>query len=126
MFSGCPVPGRWSLAPQVVLPVRRRVYLCARVYCWLWSSLSSVYFFFFSSRRRHTRCLSDWSSDVCSSDLTFGAMATIAVGFALLAFGLFKGGLSTVGILASMGLGVVFVFIGVALFSSRLDRKSVV
>src|SRR5205814_4796968 len=25
---------------------------------------------FFSSRRRHTRCLSDWSSDVCSSDLT--------------------------------------------------------
>src|SRR5205814_6554318 len=22
------------------------------------------------SRRRHTRCLSDWSSDVCSSDLT--------------------------------------------------------
>src|SRR5205814_4382719 len=28
--------------------------------------------FFFSSRRRHTRCLSDWSSDVCSSDLTPG------------------------------------------------------
>src|SRR5262245_57806923 len=25
--------------------------------------------FCFSSRRRHTRCLSDWSSDVCSSDL---------------------------------------------------------
>src|SRR5437899_12683717 len=25
--------------------------------------------FFFSSRTRHTRCLSDWSSDVCSSDL---------------------------------------------------------
>src|SRR5262245_6838442 len=24
---------------------------------------------FFTSRRRHTRCLSDWSSDVCSSDL---------------------------------------------------------
>src|SRR5215831_19899571 len=29
-----------------------------------------LYVFFFSSRRRHTRCLSDWSSDVCSSDLT--------------------------------------------------------
>src|SRR2546429_3040735 len=28
------------------------------------------YFFFFSSRRRHTRCSRDWSSDVCSSDLT--------------------------------------------------------
>src|SRR5262245_42258900 len=33
---------------------------CLRVY---------VSCFFFSSRRRHTRCLSDWSSDVCSSDL---------------------------------------------------------
>src|SRR5205814_866611 len=29
--------------------------------------------FFFSSRRRHTRCLSDWSSDVCSSDLILGS-----------------------------------------------------
>src|SRR5262249_56369429 len=26
--------------------------------------------FFFSSRRRHTRLVSDWSSDVCSSDLS--------------------------------------------------------
>src|SRR4051812_49451306 len=26
--------------------------------------------FFFSSRRRHTRLSCDWSSDVCSSDLT--------------------------------------------------------
>src|SRR5690349_23419994 len=28
-----------------------------------------VFVFFFSSRRRHTRSLRDWSSDVCSSDL---------------------------------------------------------
>src|SRR6266496_970966 len=28
-----------------------------------------MFFFFFSSRRRHTRSLRDWSSDVCSSDL---------------------------------------------------------
>src|SRR5215204_3783937 len=28
-----------------------------------------MFFFFFSSRRRHTRSLCDWSSDVCSSDL---------------------------------------------------------
>src|SRR5699024_11840411 len=28
-------------------------------------------FFFFSSRRRHTRSKRDWSSDVCSSDLSF-------------------------------------------------------
>src|SRR5690606_20713592 len=30
-------------------------------------------FFFFSSRRRHTRFSRDWSSDVCSSDLSFFA-----------------------------------------------------
>src|SRR5438034_11814236 len=32
--------------------------------------------FFFSSRRRHTRSLCDWSSDVCSSDLD--AVAVVA------------------------------------------------
>src|SRR5437016_6359597 len=39
------------------------VVLCSMlfVFCYL--------FFFFSSRRRHTRLVSDWSSDVCSSDL---------------------------------------------------------
>src|SRR5690625_7494025 len=31
---------------------------------------SSTLLFFFSSRRRHTRWPRDWSSDVCSSDLT--------------------------------------------------------
>src|SRR5471030_1271750 len=34
-----------------------------------------LFFFFFSSRRRHTRCLSDWSSDVCSSDLNLPEVA---------------------------------------------------
>src|SRR5256885_12187778 len=29
-----------------------------------------ICFFFFSSRRRHTRLQGDWSSDVCSSDLS--------------------------------------------------------
>src|SRR3712207_7537448 len=29
-----------------------------------------MFYFFFSSRRRHTRYWRDWSSDVCSSDLT--------------------------------------------------------
>src|SRR5699024_11672720 len=33
--------------------------------------------FFFSSRRRHTRSKRDWSSDVCSSDLTNSKMAWI-------------------------------------------------
>src|SRR5207248_6290090 len=30
--------------------------------------------FFFSSRRRHTRSYGDWSSDVCSSDLSRGLL----------------------------------------------------
>src|SRR5256885_13025523 len=36
--------------------------------------------FFFSSRRRHTRLQGDWSSDVCSSDLSFEPKASIAHG----------------------------------------------
>src|SRR5258706_9909883 len=39
------------------------------MYSRLRSSRIIIYFFFFSSRRRHTRLVSDWSSDVCSSDL---------------------------------------------------------
>src|SRR5437899_906303 len=38
-------------------------------------------FFFFSSRRRHTRCLSDWSSDVCSSDLYYQGAFKVSKGF---------------------------------------------
>src|SRR5699024_11957977 len=34
----------------------------------------------FSSRRRHTISKRDWSSDVCSSDLTHGVVAHGAVG----------------------------------------------
>src|SRR5215470_16334042 len=34
--------------------------------------------FFFSSRRRHTSCYRDWSSDVCSSDLTRNSRYTEA------------------------------------------------
>src|SRR2546426_12686422 len=36
--------------------------------------------FFFSSRRRHTRLQGDWSSDVCSSDLTSRDSAGATVG----------------------------------------------
>src|SRR3712207_8787585 len=43
-----------------------------------------IYFFFFSSRRRHTRYWRDWSSDVCSSDLTFDNGRTHAVTVTLL------------------------------------------
>src|SRR5215213_4596295 len=37
-----------------------------------------ISFFFFSSRRRHTRLVSDWSSDVCSSDLWGPALNQLA------------------------------------------------
>src|SRR5690349_24150249 len=39
-------------------------------YCVVKLVIFCFFFFFFSSRRRHTRSLRDWSSDVCSSDLT--------------------------------------------------------
>src|SRR3712207_7141810 len=42
--------------------------------------LSYSFFFFFSSRRRHTRYWRDWSSDVCSSDLTGVLFAARGVG----------------------------------------------
>src|SRR5438034_9731638 len=40
-------------------------------------------FFFFSSRRRHTRSLCDWSSDVCSSDLAVADVLSTAAMFCL-------------------------------------------
>src|SRR3712207_3809491 len=42
------------------------------------SSFVAIFIFFFSSRRRHTRYWRDWSSDVCSSDLT-GATRPFAI-----------------------------------------------
>src|SRR5438874_2724037 len=39
------------------------------------ASVINVEAFFFSSRRRHTRSLRDWSSDVSSSDLMLGLFA---------------------------------------------------
>src|SRR5215211_9215454 len=38
-----------------------------------------MFFFFFSSRRRHTRSLCDWSSDVCSSDLNLTVRLPVVV-----------------------------------------------
>src|SRR6266496_4020938 len=38
-------------------------------FCFVYIYSCFIFFFFFSSRRRHTRSLRDWSSDVCSSDL---------------------------------------------------------
>src|SRR5690349_22770477 len=39
--------------------------------------------FFFSSRRRHTRSLRDWSSDVCSSDLGIHHYDSVQIGISV-------------------------------------------
>src|SRR5256885_2831273 len=53
-----------------------------RIGCIITGTLDCRYdllmFFFFSSRRRHTRLQGDWSSDVCSSDLSRAAAWQIA------------------------------------------------
>src|SRR3989442_2346271 len=42
-------------------------------------AVRGMWFFFFSSRRRHTRCGRDWSSDVCSSDLSVHDLAKLRI-----------------------------------------------
>src|ERR1035438_1539648 len=64
-------------------------------------------FFFFSSRRRHTRCLSDWSSDVCSSDLDRRAFLKLAGGAALTS-SLFTGNLKG----ANNKVNIAFIGVG--------------
>src|SRR5262249_8587574 len=51
------------------------VAICCVMHVWFCSIwMCFLFFFFFSSRRRHTRLVSDWSSDVCSSDLSARAL----------------------------------------------------
>src|SRR5437762_18393 len=50
-----------------LLVICKNAYLFATM---IMTSVSSPFSFFFSSRRRHTRYIGDWSSDVCSSDLS--------------------------------------------------------
>src|SRR3989339_100154 len=49
--------------------VTARLLRCTRCPAVLLEALHLHASFFFSSRRRHTRLVSDWSSDVCSSDI---------------------------------------------------------
>jgi putative ABC transport system permease protein len=51
-----------------------------------------------------------------------GAALMAGLGFAALAYGLFRSGLGTTQVLAWMGLGTLLVFFGVALFASRFVR----
>src|SRR5437762_10304961 len=57
--------------------------------------------FFFSSRRRHTRYIGDWSSDVCSSDLVWGLAFPNPLGIAAG----FDKDARVVGAVLAMGLG---------------------
>src|SRR6266487_6864251 len=75
-------------------------------------------FFFFSSRRRHTRWTGDWSSDVCSSDLTTRSSTPVRDGtpnpFPIVGVGASAGGLEAFTELLKhlpldSGMGFVFV-----------------
>src|SRR5205814_4955093 len=64
--------------------------------------------------RRHTRCLSDWSSDVCSSDLwTARVRVEAAGGFALLTI---CSALIFTGKLASIGVGFPFLVLPIVVW----------
>src|SRR5471030_2526528 len=53
--------------------------ICSQLLLFCFSYGTALPFFFFSSRRRHTSCLSDWSSDVCSSDLSVPILTLLPV-----------------------------------------------
>ncbi len=53
---------------------------------------------------------------------TIGSTLTTVLGFAALAYGLFKPHLTTTGILVAMGVGALLIFIGVAMLSVRFIR----
>src|SRR5260221_6532457 len=55
---------------MIVISALSYGFLCTSICVSSFSIFGFTFFsFFFSSRRRHTRSLCDWSSDVCSSDL---------------------------------------------------------
>src|SRR5690606_40372001 len=78
--------------------------------------------FFFSSRRRHTRFSRDWSSDVCSSDLTRYAINSWGILYLQEARGYSlpeAGSLLMVNTLAGIAGAVAFGFVSDKLFDSR-------
>src|SRR5262245_66021638 len=66
--------------------------------------------FFFSSRRRHTRCLSDWISDVCSSDLVVAVAPAEHVAAGGAGDGVIAGAAREIVVAVAAGEGVVAVF----------------
>src|SRR4030066_1934349 len=74
------------------------------------------FFFFFPSRRRHTRFKCDWSSDVCSSDLTLFHHAVV-IGGGLL-------GLEAANGLMKQGMKVTVVHLPDVLMERQLDQAA--
>src|SRR6266496_4514482 len=72
-------------------------------------------FFFFSSRRRHTRSLRDWSSDVCSSDLGLAQAMVVFAAVLKLAKGHWGGV-----VIRFAGAGAAFTTVAVVLFSGLI------
>src|SRR5699024_11586747 len=73
-------------------------------------------FFVYSSRRRHTRSKRDWSSDVCSSDLTYTILTTLAVIlliFGGLSFVYYEGFYLNFGQGLSIFLRAIFIYLGI-------------
>src|SRR5437762_6786545 len=68
--------------------------------CGLASKSSSAGDFFFSSRRRHTRYIGVWSSDVCSSDLFFFLLVRNVFGETAASWALFFYSFAPLGIMA--------------------------
>src|SRR5260221_8714645 len=67
--QGRPDVLNYALASLLVVALVLAIASGARFYLVSWLGERVVgNLFFFSSRRRHTRSLCDWSSDVCSSD----------------------------------------------------------
>src|SRR5258707_8204782 len=86
-----------------------------------------LFFFFFSSRRRHTRYWRDWSSDVCSSDLTSADIGDIEGHAAALAGRLCSKGGALAGGHAEIGRGEPLArHLKAPVEPAERDRKSVV
>src|SRR3989440_2018559 len=81
--------------------------------CLLYFIVSFLFFFFFSSRRRHTRSDRDWSSDVCSSDLS-DSQGKISSSASLVTVWLIRS--------SSLRSFALAIFFGSLLFSIRLTR----
>src|SRR3546814_2041686 len=57
--------------------------MCFLTFSWIWLCYCVVFFFFFKQKTAYEMRISDWSSDVCSSDLV-GIASGRLIGFEML------------------------------------------